>query len=175
MKLFSVIFFFCIMLFSSGCITQKRCDSRFPCKEINSSSDSTSKQHIEYVADLDSAYKLPADSSMIKLLLQCDSNGQVIARELAAYKQGKNLQVPAVKIRNNALTVTCKVDSLEVYKRISRHYQDKIVYRDRTITKTKIVVEHSQTGFQKFRSDMFWVLFCVSLLCSFFLLKSRVL
>lgn len=55
-----------------------------------------------------------SDSSMIQALLECDSLGKVHLKELIGYRAGDKLRPPTLTIRDNVLTATAVVDSLQI-------------------------------------------------------------
>ncbi len=173
MKYFALIFVFIIGL--SGCVTQSRCDRKFPPVTSSQAKDTSGVVSTEVIQDKDSASFIPADSSWIKMYLECSASGEVLIKELNSYKGGKNMGIPEVSVKNNVLTAKCKVDSLEVYNRISSHYKAKVEYRDRTRTETKTVRINYLTPFQRLRANLFWVLVPLCLILSFLLLKTRLL
>lgn len=63
----------------------------------------------------DSIVRVPADSSWLKALLECDSSGEVLIKQIAAYKAGVHAQVPKVSISGNMLSVFNPVDSFLIY------------------------------------------------------------
>jgi len=55
---------------------------------------------------------LEPDSSVITLLLECDSVNNVIIKNLLEYKGGYKLHPPDISIDNNVLTAKCKTDTI---------------------------------------------------------------
>ncbi len=128
-----LIIFLVSLILVTGCCTQKRCNQKFP--PVQSVNDSSSVTTSESVQEKDSITYLPADSSWLKALLECNAQGQVVMKELQEYKAGKNAGVPQVKLKNNVLTATCKIDSLAVFSHYSNHFKKEVVYRDREVKK----------------------------------------
>ena len=137
----------------TGCCTQRRCNQKFP--PVQSVNDSSAVTTDESVQEKDSITYVAADSSLLKLLLDCDENGKVLLRELLGYKSGKNVQVPAVNVTGNVLTIKCKVDSLAVYNRYRLHFKSKTEYRDREVIKEKRV--NYLTPFQQAEVKGFYI------------------
>lgn len=63
----------------------------------------------------DSVVVIPPDSAYIQALLECDSVGNVLLKELTDYRAGRYIQPPQIKVVENVITVTAEVDSLLVY------------------------------------------------------------
>lgn len=164
-----------LVLILSGCCTQKRCAQKYPPAQSSTEKDTTGTLTQETHQDTDSISYISQDSSWIKLYLECNAQGQVLIRQLDSYKQGKNVSLPQVSVKNNLLTAQCKVDSIEVYNRISKHFKKEFQYKDRIVTKEKTIVKKEMNRFQRFCFWGFWILFPLSLLLSLLLLKSRVL
>ncbi len=122
---------------ATGCITQERCMKRFPAIEGNDT-------HTEIVEIFrDSIVKIPADSSIIKALLKCDSLGNVYVATIDMYSPGKNIK-PEIVVKNNWLTAICKVDSMKVYITYRDRYERKteeklkIAYKEKELSKWQI-------------------------------------
>lgn len=141
------------LILVTGCCTQKRCNDMYP--PVQSVNDSSSVTTDESVQEKDSLSHLPADSSMLKALLECNEFGQVVFKELQEYKNGKNVEVPVVKLKDNVLTVKCRVDSLAVYTHFSKHVKNKVEFRDREVLKEKRV--NYLTPFQKAEIKGFYI------------------
>lgn len=137
----------------TGCCTQQRCNQKFP--PVQTVNDSSAVTTDESVQERDSISYLPADSSWLKALLECNEHGQVMMKELQGYKAGKNADVPQVKVKDNVLTAVCNVDSVAVYNRISKRFKSKIEYRDREVLKEKRV--NYLTPFQKAEIKGFYI------------------
>ncbi len=82
----------------SGCITQKRCAERYPSAERST----VFIQHDTVTSVKDSLIPLPADSGLIKALLECQ-DGKVVVKEILSIKPGKRV-VPFFSVQNNVLT-----------------------------------------------------------------------
>jgi len=142
------------LILVTGCCTQKRCNDMYP-PSVQSVNDSSSVTTDESVQEKDSITYLPADSSWLKALLECNEYGQVVFRELQEYKNGKNVEVPVVSVEDNVLTVKCRVDSLAVFNHFSKSVKNKIEYRDREVLKEKRV--NYLTPFQKAEIKGFYI------------------
>ena len=65
----------------SGCITEKRCSERYPVAERST----VLVQHDTVTSVKDSLIPLPADSGLIKALLECQ-DGKVVVKEILEAK-----------------------------------------------------------------------------------------
>ena len=122
---------------------------------VQSVNDSSSVTTNESVQERDSISYLPADSSWLKALLECNAQGQVVLKELQDYKTGKSINVPLVKVKNNVLTATCNVDSIAVFNHYSKHFKKEVQYKDRKVIKEVRV--NYLTGFQKAEIKGFYI------------------
>ena len=82
----------------SGCISEKRCAERYPSAERSD----VFVQHDTVTCVKDSLIPLPADSGLIKALLECQ-DGKVVVKEILEVKPGKRV-VPFFSVQNNVLT-----------------------------------------------------------------------
>jgi len=93
----------------SGCISEKRCAERYPPAERSD----IVVQHDTVTCVKDSLIPLPADSGLIKALLECQ-DGRVVVKEILEAKPGKRV-VPFLTLQNNILTTGAKIDSSSIY------------------------------------------------------------
>ncbi len=93
----------------SGCISEQRCQKRYPPAERTE----TIVQHDTVTTIKDSLIPLPADSGLIRALLECQE-GKVVFRQIEEIKPGKKV-VPFIDLKNNVLTTGVRVDSSSVY------------------------------------------------------------
>jgi hypothetical protein len=93
----------------SGCISEKRCSERYPPVERSD----VFVQHDTVTCVKDSLIPLPADSGLIKALLEC-RDGKVVIKEILDVKPGKRV-VPFFSVQNNILTTGAKIDSSSIY------------------------------------------------------------
>ena len=84
----------------------------------------------------DTTIQVPADSSWLQALIECDSNGHAYLREILAYKAGDQAIMPIVRIVDNTLQVDCICDSLAIYQKISKVYDHTIESRKEKETVT---------------------------------------
>jgi hypothetical protein len=92
-----------------GCISEKRCSEKYP-PAIRTE---VLVQHDTVTCVKDSLIPLPADSGMIKALLECQ-DGKVVIKEILEVKPGKRV-VPFLNLQNNILTTGAKIDSSSIY------------------------------------------------------------
>ena len=71
----------------------------------------------------DTVVTVPADSSMVRALLECDSSGQIRVREVEEYRSGTRLPPPRLKIRDNVVTASAEIDSMNIYLALKDRYQ----------------------------------------------------
>ncbi|MDP1622736.1 MAG: hypothetical protein Q8M08_10410 [Bacteroidales bacterium] len=93
----------------SGCISQKRCAERYPVAERAT----VFVQHDTVTSVKDSLIPMPADSGLIKALLECQ-DGKVVVKEILSIKPGKRV-IPFFSVQNNVLTTGAMIDSSSIY------------------------------------------------------------
>lgn len=96
---------------------------------------------------VDTLFKVLPDSSMIQMLIECDSVGQARLKQIVDYKSGERVKPPTLEIKNNILTAVAKVDSLEIY----HTYKDKLkeVTKERIEIKTIVKEVNKLTRWQR--------------------------
>ena len=124
----------------SGCITQKRCAERYPVGERST----VFVQHDTVTSVKDSLIALPADSGLIKALLECQ-DGKVVVKEILEAKPGMRV-VPFFSVQNNVLTTGAKIDSSSIYFSWKETHIRESRIESRTIEKPVYKV----TGLQNF-------------------------
>ena len=123
-----------------GCISEKRCSARYPPAERSD----VYVQHDTVTNVKDSLIPMPADSGLIKALLEC-RDGKVVVKEILEARPGHHV-VPFINLQNNVLTTGARVDSSSVYFSWKEtHIRDTRV-ESRTIEKTVYKV----SGIQNF-------------------------
>jgi len=124
----------------TGCISEQRCQKRYPPVE----NTETFIQHDTITSVKDSLIPLPADSGLIRVLLECQE-GKVVIRQIEEIKPGKKF-VPFIDLKNNVLTTGARVDSSSIY----------FAWKETHIRESKIQVKtiekpvYKVTGFQNF-------------------------
>ncbi len=149
----------------TGCISEQRCQKRYPPAEKNE----TFVQHDTVTTVKDSLIPLPADSGLIRALLEC-REGKVFIRQIEDIRPGKRV-VPFIALKDNILTAGAKVDSSSVY----------IAWKETHIRESKVqlkVIEkpvYKVSGFQNFliwSGGIAWVM--LLLLIAFALVKAYI-
>jgi len=124
----------------TGCISEQRCQKRYPPAERTE----TFVQHDTVITVKDSLIPLPADSGLIRALLEC-REGKVVIRQIEEIKSGKKI-VPFIDLKNNVLTTGARIDSSSFY----------FAWKETHIRQSKIQVKtiekpvYKVTGFQNF-------------------------
>jgi len=135
----------------TGCISEQRCLKRYPSVE----SSETVIQHDTVTTVKDSLIPLPADSGLIRALLEC-REGKVVIRQIEEIRPGKKI-VPFIDLKNNVLTTGARIDSSSIY----------FAWKETHIRESKIQVKviekpvYKVTGFQNFliwSGKVFWVI-----------------
>jgi len=124
----------------SGCISEQRCLQRYPPAEFTD----TFVQHDTVTFVKDSLIPLPADSGLIRALLECQ-NGKVVIREIEEIKAEKKV-VPFIDLRNNVLTTGARIDSSSIYFA----WKETHILEGKTQVKTIEKTVYKVTGFQNF-------------------------
>jgi len=135
----------------TGCISEQRCQKRYPPAERTE----TVIQHDTITSVKDSLIPLPADSGLIRALLEC-REGKVVIRQIEEIRPGKKI-IPFIDLKNNVLTAGAKIDSSSIY----------FAWKETHIRESKIQVKviekpvYKVTGFQNFliwSGKIFWVI-----------------
>ena len=135
----------------TGCISEQRCQRRYPSAERTE----TVIQHDTITTVKDSLIPQPADSGLIRALLECQE-GKVIIRQIEEISPGKKV-VPFIDLKNNVLTAGAKIDSSSIY----------FAWKETHIRELKIqlkIIEkpvYKVTSFQNFliwSGKIFWVI-----------------
>ena len=138
----------------TGCISEQRCQKRYPPAEKTE----TFIQHDTVTSVKDSLIPLPADSGLIRALLEC-REGKVVIRQIEEIRPGKKI-IPFIDLKNNVLTTGAKIDSSSIY----------FAWKETHIRESKIqlkVIEkpvYKVTGFQNFLIWSGIIVWCILLL-----------
>jgi len=124
----------------SGCISERRCAEKYPAAERSD----VFVQHDTVTCVKDSLIPLPADSGLIKALLECQ-DGKVVVKEILEVKPGKRV-IPFFSVKNNVLTTGAKIDSSSIYFAWKETHIRESRIESRTIEKPVYKV----TGLQNF-------------------------
>ena len=131
------------MLFAvslSGCISEQKCLKRFPPAE----STETVVRHDTLVTVKDSLITLPADSGLVRALLEC-REGKVAITEILEIIPGNRI-VPFLRIKNNVISTGARVDSSSIYFSWKETHVRESKVQFKTVENTADKV----TGFQNF-------------------------
>jgi hypothetical protein len=136
-----LILFLITIALISGCITQKKCNQKFPC--TGKTDTVIFSEFHEVLKDTTIFLK---DSSTAQLLMACDSIGNIYLKEIIKLKAGKYV-TPSVIFKDKILYVNCNIDS----GAIVLHYKDKFLKTYQTINKTVVTKENYLTSWQWFQ------------------------
>jgi hypothetical protein len=128
----------------------------------------TKTEIVEVVRD--TTIYIPPDQATLKALLECDSTGQILIKQVETL-QGKLNAKANIRIVDNTIIADCICDSLNIYMQLKDRYQTTTV----NITETKIqMIEKELKWLQKM---LLWV-GCISLIAitigSVLILKKRI-
>jgi hypothetical protein len=124
----------------TGCISEQRCQKRYPPAERTE----TFIQHDTVTSVKDSLIPIPADSGLIRALLEC-REGKVVIREIEEIRSGKRV-IPFIDLKNNVLTAGAKIDSSSIY------FAWKETHIRESTIQLKVIEKpvYKVTGFQNF-------------------------
>lgn len=116
----------------AGCITQKKCNERYPPRVIDS---------VAYVERWHDTTVYITDSAGITAVLECDTAGIVRIKAIKDHYTGQFVK-PTIIIRDNVLETKCIIDSGAVASR----------WLERNFTSFRVIVqkENYLTSFQHF-------------------------
>lgn len=121
----------------------------------------------------DSLVQVPPDSAWLEALLACDSNGNVLLKQLQAYEAGRNVRVPGLSLTENRLRVLNQQDSFLVWLKWRENYQE--VDSTTESRSEEVVVLPAErinyvTGWQQFfikTGQIAWILIAVGVIAWF--------
>jgi hypothetical protein len=151
-KTFNIIALFALLAVATSCATAKRCSKLLPVTDNRR--DTVTILVKETIKD--TTVVVPADSSWLQMLIECNEEGEALKKELVGYRGGARMAPPKVTVKNNVLTATCEVDSAAVYLMLKS--------RDTLITKVTVVEQTMQvpvniiTWWQQTQIYLFWAL-----------------
>ena len=135
---FTVVLIVTIALFMQSCKAKK---------EVSSTTIVRTETIRE--TERDTVVEVQADSALINALLECDSIGNVLLKQITAYEAGKHVKPPRLDIRDNVLTATVKVDSFGIFMTFRERYVERTDYMESQ--EKEIVYVNRLTEWQKFR------------------------
>ena len=123
-----------------GCISEKRCSERYPPAEHSD----VYILHDTVTRVKDSLIPMPADSGLIKALLEC-KDGKVVVKEILEARPGHHV-VPFINLQNNILTTGARVDSSTIYF----SWKETHIRESRMESRTIETTVYKVSGFQNF-------------------------
>lgn len=130
------------------------CRSVQPCVVGTNTHDSV----YVYVENTDTMVVVEQDSASMMALLECDSMGNVLLRELEQ-EQGRNIALSS-RLKGNVLTVDCKQDSLQ---QLVNRMREVVRAYEANDTKEVVTVE-VVPKYYRFTSWAFWIVVAVMLI-----------
>jgi hypothetical protein len=115
----------------------------------------------------DTMIQVPADSSWLQALIECDSNGQAYLRQIENYQVSGRSTLPRVSLQNNQLQVNCRCDSAAIYAKYSRIYDRSS--QSSTVKETVTIEVNRLTWWQKTQVYGFRVLTLI--IAAYFIIK----
>lgn len=107
----NILLLLTLLAVTPSCVTEKRCAELYP--PSIEKKDSVSVVLKETLRD--TIIIVPADSSWLQMLIECNEDGEAMIKQLISYENGSRVQLPGISLKNNILTAECKVDSSAVY------------------------------------------------------------
>jgi hypothetical protein len=135
-----ILLFVAIALLSS-CVTQKRCNKRFPC-----SGKTDTVTRTDYIETLKDTMIYLTDSAFAQLYFECDKNGDVLLKKIMELQSGHYIN-PKVIFKDKILYVNCNIDSAGILL----HYKNILIKDFQKINNTVIVKENYFTKWQSFQ------------------------
>ena len=111
-----------------------------------------------YVENTDTMVVVEPDSASMRALLECDSMGNVLLRELEQ-EQGRNIALSAT-LKGNVITVDCKQDSLQ---QLVNRLREVVREYETNDTKEVVTVE-VVPKYYRFCSWAFWIVVAILLI-----------
>lgn len=130
------------------------CRSVQPCVVGTNTHDSV----YVYVENTDTMVVVEPDSASMRALLECDSMGNVLLRELEQ-EQGRNIALSAT-LKGNVITVDCKQDSLQ---QLVNRLREVLREYETNDTKEVVTVE-VVPKYYRFTSWAFWIVVVILLI-----------
>lgn len=138
---YSAILLLFLLPFTSCKVTEQTCREKFPCPEITS----TIEKHDTIERIRDSVVTIPPDSAWLRAYIRCDSLNNIVISELETSKNSKPRM--NFKFTNGQLSVSCKIDSQQVFLR----WKETHIKAEKIEIKTLIKEVNFLTGFQNFQ------------------------
>ena len=111
-----------------------------------------------YVENTDTMVVVEQDSASMRALLECDSMGNVLLRELEQ-EQGRNIALSAT-LKGNVLTVDCKQDSLQ---QLVNRLREVVIEYEANDT-NEVITSEVVPKYYRFTSWAFWIVVAIMLI-----------
>lgn len=136
------------------CVFLGGCKTVAPCVVGTNTHDSV----YVYVENTDTLVVVEPDSASMRALLECDSMGNVLLRELEQ-EHGRNIALSST-LKGNVLTVDCKQDSLQ---QLVNRLREVVREYETNDTKEVVTVE-VVPKYYSFTSWAFWIVVAIMLI-----------
>lgn len=84
----------------------------------------------------DTTVRIGADSSLIRVALVADAQGQIHVQQITEYRAGERMKPPQITIKDNILTARAEVDSatlvLQIKSILEKHYSSEKIEEHKT-------------------------------------------
>lgn len=129
-----------LALFFSSCVTQEKCNKKFPCyNRIDTI--------INNEIDRDTVVQFMQDQALVEAYIKCDSLGNVYIDSIGKIKQGERIIIKW-KLKDNVIYTDCTIDSQSVY----------IKWKERYVKESVVVTEKAEdTKFQHTLKLLLWL------------------
>lgn len=119
----------------------------------------------------DTIIKVQQDSSLLRLLMECDSLGQVQIKQLVEWQGGTHLAPPKVTLQGNTLSIKALSEAYELQLQL----KDKTITQLRSENRTEIqyIEVNRLNGWQKFIQAIGYILSIALLISLIFKLKKH--
>ncbi|MCX6276935.1 MAG: hypothetical protein NT004_02415 [Bacteroidetes bacterium] len=138
MKLINVTGILFVAILATSCITKERCARFYPPQTVKSDSVSITV----FEKETDTIFRVTADSSWLKALIECDKKGNATIKNLTDYSSGQRAGLPRINIHDNVLTADCKCDSIKIHALLKNRETTIDKRTDTTITPPAIEVKY---------------------------------
>ncbi len=131
------VFILLAIILITGCNMQRWCEKNHPPAQSSSRDSSTTTTTTITEEAARAKTPVPADSSGLRALLDCDSLGRVYLKKINDISYGTHVKPEVVILPGNVLYLKCKVDSFSVYSWYKRIHEKTVI---NTNVKEKTVV-----------------------------------
>ncbi len=106
----------------------------------------------------DTIFRIEADSSSYKALLECQ-NGKVVIKNIVQSEPGRTLKSPKVRLSDNLLKVDCEAKAQELFAQ----WKDSYISQD-TVTQLPPIITNELNFWQKLQINGFRIYIVLTLL-----------